>query len=87
MTQSDWVSDGSYLTVKNVTVGYTIPIKSNPYLSKARVYITGQQLAVFSKYPGMNPEVSSGMNWQGLGVDYTTYPIPRTFSMGCNLTF
>ena len=87
MTHSDWVYDGSYLAIKNITLGYTIPFKVNPYVSKVRFYLTGQQLAVFSSYPGMNPEVSSGLNWNGLGVDQTSYPIPRTFSLGCNITF
>ena len=37
----------------------------------------------------MNPEISNNnsLSWNGLGVDRTTYPIPRTFSIGCNITF
>lgn len=86
---SSWVYDASYLTIKNITVGYTIPIKPNQYLSKLRLYVTAQQLATFTKYPGMNPEVAQNedMTWRGLGVDRTTYPVPRTFSVGCNITF
>lgn len=86
---SRWVEDGSYLAIKNVTLGYTVPFTGNAYISKARFYVTGQQLAVFSKYNGMNPEVAldSKMSWKGLGVDRTTYPVPRSFSIGCNITF
>lgn len=85
---SSWVFDASYLCIKNITLGYTVPIKPNRYLSKLRVYFTAQQLATFSKYPGMNPEVSTnGLGWSGLGIDATTYPIPRTFSIGCNISF
>ncbi len=86
---SSWVYDGSYLTIKNITLGYTIPVKPTQYLSKLRIYVTAQQLAVFTKYPGMNPEVAQNenMTWRGLGVDRTTYPVPRTFSLGCNITF
>ena len=79
---SSWVYDASYLTIKNITLGYTIPIK-------LRVYVTAQQLVTFTKYPGMNPEIAMNedMGWNGLGVDRTTYPVPRTFSIGCNISF
>lgn len=85
---SGWVYDASYLAIKNITLGYTVPLKPSQYLSKLRVYITTQNLATFTKYPGISPEVSkSGMNWRGLGVDSSPYPIPRSFSIGCNVTF
>ena len=82
---SRWVSDGTHLALKNLTLGYALP--KCKYYSKARVYFSGQQLAIFTKYTGGNPEVSSSMNWNGLGVDNTAYPIPRTFTVGCNVTF
>lgn len=86
---SSWVYDASYLSIKNITLGYTIPIKPSQYLSKLRVYFSAQQLATFTKYPGMNPEIAmnENMGWSGLGVDRTTYPVPRTFSIGCNVSF
>lgn len=86
---SSWVYDASYLAIKNITLGYTLPIKPSQYISKLRLYVTAQQLAVFTKYPGMNPEIATNesMGWSGLGVDRTTYPVPRTFSIGCNITF
>ncbi|MDR1092194.1 MAG: SusC/RagA family TonB-linked outer membrane protein, partial [Prevotella sp.] len=85
---SGQVYDASYLAIKNITLGYTIPLKANSYLSRLRFYLSVQQLAVFTKYPGLSPEVSmNGMAWKGLGVDRTAYPVPRTFSIGCNITF
>lgn len=80
-----WVSDGTHLALKNVTIGYTFTPKN--YISKARIYFSGQQLAILTKYTGGNPEVSSGLNWNGLGVDNTAYPVPRTITIGCNVTF
>lgn len=87
--QSDWVYSATHLAIKNITLGYNIPLKSSKYISKARVYFSAQQLAVFSNYPGTNPEISTNneLSWNGMGVDRTTYPIPRTFSLGCNITF
>ena len=85
---SGQVYDASYLSIKNITLGYTVPFKPNQYLSKLRVYLTAQQVAVFTKYPGLSPEISmNGMDWRGLGVDRTAYPVPRIFSIGCNITF
>ncbi len=86
---SGWIYDGSYVTLKNVTLGYTLPIKSNPFVNKVRLYFSGQQLLTLTKYPGSNPEISNNntLSWRGLGVDRTTYPIPRTFSFGCNISF
>ncbi|WP_208646782.1 TonB-dependent receptor [Pedobacter jejuensis] len=87
-TNSRWVSDGSYLTIKNVTLGYTLPIKENKYLKNLRLYTSVQQLFVFTKYDGANPEVNSyNGSSTGLvqGIDNTTYPVPRTFNFGINL--
>ena len=87
-THSGWVYDGTYLAIKNITLGYTVPLKANDYVSSLRFYVTAQNLATFSGYPGINPEVcENGMGWKGLGVDRTTYPVPRTFSVGCNVSF
>lgn len=87
-THSGWVYDGTYLAIKNITLGYTVPLKTNSYVSSLRFYITAQNIATFSGYPGINPEVcENGMGWRGLGVDRTTYPVPRTFSVGCNVSF
>ena len=87
-TNSRWVTGGSYLTIKNVTLGYTIPMTGdNKYIKSIRVYASGQQLYVFTKYKGANPEVSA--NGPGdpinIGIDYTSYPVPRTVSFGVNM--
>ena len=86
---SSWVYDATFLAIKNITLGYTLPVKPNRYLSRLRIYLTAQQLAVFKKYPGMKPEIAQNetKGWRGLGVDRTTYPVPRKFSIGCNITF
>ncbi|QEC78556.1 SusC/RagA family TonB-linked outer membrane protein [Mucilaginibacter ginsenosidivorax] len=87
-TNSRWVTDGSYLTVKNVTLGYTIPLnKNNNYIKSIRVYTGAQQLFVFTKYKGANPEVSGveGSSPLNIGIDNTSYPVPRTFSFGVNV--
>jgi TonB-linked SusC/RagA family outer membrane protein len=90
---SRFVADASFFTIKNVTVGYTIP-KANKVFKSARVYTSIQQLMVFTKYwGGPNPETSAQSNGQGdggnlsPGVDLSNYPVPRTFTVGVNLNF
>jgi len=85
-TNSDWfLEDGSYLRLKNVTLGVNIPesLLRKVKLSDVhlRVYASGENLLTFTKYKGMDPEVA---NW---GLDVGTYPISRVFSFGINLNF
>lgn len=89
---SRYIKDGSYITLKNVTLGYTLPQNVIRFVKRARVYISAQQLFTITKYPYGNPEV--GVDYDGnvagsllQGVDYSSYPIPRTFTFGVNLTF
>lgn len=86
---SGQVFDASYLSIRNITLGYTVPLKSNSYISRLRVYATVQNLAMITKYPGMNPEVTTntGMQWNGLGVDKSSYPVPRSFNLGISVSF
>lgn len=89
-TNSRWVTDGSYLTIKNITLGYTVPLPTNNYLRNVRVYGSVQQAFVFTNYKGANPEVNdngtnNGTNALVQGVDYTSYPVPRTISFGVNM--
>ena len=82
---SRYVHDGTYLTIKNVTLGFTYP-KPVKYVQSIRAFISVQQALVFSSYA--NPEVSAnGLNGFQEGKDAAAYPIPRVFSLGLNLNF
>lgn len=78
-----FVEDGSYLRIKNVTLGYTLPrfIVQKAKMNSARVYISCQNLATFTKYTGFDPEVPSN------GIDLNVYPVTRTISAGINISF
>lgn len=87
---SRFVEDGSFLRFSNLTLGYTFDTGNINWLSQARVYVTGNNLFVITDYSGYDPEVSSDANYQGvpsMGIDYTSYPTPRTFTFGVNLKF
>lgn len=82
---SRYLEDGSYLRLDNATIGYTIPM-DNKYIRKLRVYVSGNNLFVITKYTGIDPEINMG----GLtpGIDNSNfYPKTRSFLFGLNATF
>ena len=83
-----YVHDGSYLRLKNIELGYTIPdfLTKKVFISRLRVYAAVENLLTFTKYWGFDPEISSGSD-KSNGVDFGVYPQPRTIRVGCNLAF
>lgn len=81
------VYDGSYMRLKNMQLGYTIPttVTKKAGLSKVRVYVAAENLFTWTKYHGYDPEISSGGT--SLGIDYGVYPQARVLSCGVNLAF
>ena len=82
-----YITDGSYLRLKNIQLGYTLPqnITSKFFVNKLRVYVAAENLVTFTKYAGYDPEISSGGT--SLGVDYGVYPQSRTLTVGVNVGF
>jgi TonB-linked SusC/RagA family outer membrane protein len=86
-TSSKWVVPASYLTIKNITLGYTCPLFSKS-ISKVRVFASIQQALILTNYPHSNPEASlGGLNGLELGFDANAYPVPRTYALGLNFDF
>ncbi|WP_143960329.1 SusC/RagA family TonB-linked outer membrane protein [Litoribacter populi] len=85
-----FIEDGSYLRVKNLIVGYRLPqpVLDRIRVSSARVYFQAQNLLTFTGYSGFDPEVNfAGTDNITLGVDFYTFPQPRTFTLGLNIGF
>jgi len=85
-----YVYDASYVRLKSVTLGYNIATKiiSKLKINRLRLYITGQNLLTFTRYPGYDPEVNSyDSNSSRQGVDIGAYPSARTFTGGISITF
>ena len=82
-----YVYDGSYLRLKNIELGYTLPdkIAHNVQISRLRLFVSAENLLTFTKYYGFDPEISSGGT--SLGVDYGVYPQARVWRIGFNLEF
>ena len=81
-TSSRFIEDGSYLRLKDLTIGYTLPQRwtKKMHMNRWRFYVSVTNLFTVTDYTGYDPEV-------GGGVDYGNYPQSRTFMFGTNINF
>ena len=80
----EWLQSGSYLRFANLSFGYKFDVTHVKYISALRISLTGQNLALITKYQGLDPEVDAS-GGGGTGVDNGGYPRTRTFSLGLNV--
>jgi TonB-linked SusC/RagA family outer membrane protein len=79
--------DGSYVRLRNLTLGYTFPSKTLKFihLDNLRIYAQGLNLLTFTNYPGQDPEVSYAGNYSGVLV--SQYPVAKTWMVGLQVKF
>ncbi|MHA6246527.1 SusC/RagA family TonB-linked outer membrane protein [Pontibacter sp. CAU 1760] len=87
-TSDRWLEDGSYIRLKNLVLGYTIPtsVLERVHLQRARLFLQTQNLFTITDYTGFDPEVNtfSGNN-VALGTDFLVYPQARSVTFGVNI--
>jgi hypothetical protein len=91
---SRFLEDGSYLRLKNMQIGYTLPSEKlkTKGLSQIRLYLSGTNLFTLTRYPGLDPEMTVSNNSQSEGdraggIDWGTYPSATTLMFGIDITF
>lgn len=95
---SRYIEDGSYLRIKNLSVGYSLPSEvlngfGENFISKLRIYVSSQNLLTVTNYSGYDPEIGVRSDLTGInaslsnGVDYGQYPQARTFLAGIQIGF
>lgn len=87
---SRFLEDGSYMRLKNISLGYSIPsnLLSRTHLSAARVYVSAQNLITFTKYTGLDPELTgTASNTLTQGIEFYSVPQPRVIMAGLNVSF
>jgi hypothetical protein len=94
---SRYISDASFIRLANVNLGYSLPSQTARKLGlkSAKIFITGNNLHVWTKYTGYDPEVTTGQSFEtggtsknlAPGLDYGAYPASRSVSLGLNVTF
>jgi hypothetical protein len=77
---SRYVEDASFLKIRNITLGYNVPVKIGQKPVQFRIFVSAQNLYTFTKYTGYDPEIASG-------IDTGVYPTSRTFLAGAGITF
>ncbi|WP_026899290.1 SusC/RagA family TonB-linked outer membrane protein [Daejeonella oryzae] len=79
-----FLEDGAYFRIKTLQLGYTLPssLTSKAGLSKARIYVSSNNLVTFTKYTGFDPEIGTGGSY---GIDRGIYPQSRSFLFGLNV--
>ncbi|TXD83139.1 SusC/RagA family TonB-linked outer membrane protein [Subsaximicrobium wynnwilliamsii] len=85
-----FLEKGDFLRLQTASIGYRLNLEDNSFFKSVRLSITGQNLFVITPYSGLDPEVDtpSGLNnIPSFGIDYTSFPRPRTFTFGLNANF
>jgi TonB-dependent starch-binding outer membrane protein SusC len=85
-----YLTNGSYMRIKNIQLGYTLPqnITKKFLISNLRIYVAGENLLTFTKYSGFDPEISSGSSsTYGVGIDRGIYPQSKSYTFGLNVNF
>jgi len=79
------IEDGSYIRMTNLTIGYDFNVKG---LNRFHIYASGKNLLTFTKYTGLDPNVTSFL-WNGniVGIDWNPFPNTRTYIIGLNINF
>lgn len=87
---SRYLEDGSFIRLKTISLGYSLPIngEGRKGFTKVRIYVQATNLLTFTNYGGLDPEVSSqSANQNTAGYDWATVPQARTIQVGLNATF
>jgi TonB-linked SusC/RagA family outer membrane protein len=84
-----YVEKGSYLRLKNIQVGCTVPenIVSRLNIRSLRIYVSVKDIITITKYPGVDPEIAVNRDPLEAGIDYSAYPRPIVYTGGINVTF
>lgn len=88
-SSSFYLEDADYIRLNNLQLGYTVRNNLIPGISKLRVYLSGQNLLIFTNYLGYDPEVNTDASRNGFasrGIDFSVYPKARTLLFGINLS-
>jgi hypothetical protein len=83
-----YIKDGSYIRLKNIQLGYSLPtqILQSLAIERLRFFVSAENLLTLTDYDGFDPEIASG-GYTTIGVDRGIYPQARTISVGANITF
>ena len=92
-----FLENGSYLRMKNIMIGYTVPFQSLQSITKGvvssfRIYVSAQNILTFTDYSGFDPEVGNRTPFGNNialtnGIDFAVYPQPKSYTIGIQASF
>ncbi|MBO9633989.1 MAG: TonB-dependent receptor [Chitinophagaceae bacterium] len=83
-----FLENGTFIRLRNVVLGYTVPFKNKKYLERLRIYLSGTNLLTITDYKGFDPDINGfGENPALRGVDLSAYPNSKTFNFGIQASF
>ena len=82
-----YLEDGSYLRLKNISLAYFVPVENINWIKNLNVYVSAQNYLTFTKYSGVDPEVSSKGGGVNSGIDHFSYPNNKTLTFGAKVQF
>jgi len=89
-TSDYYLYNASFVKLRNLQLGYTLPesIAKRFSIAKLRIYLAGENLLTWTKFPGLDPEIGPASNDPSLiNSSVVNYPTMRQYSLGLNLTF
>ena len=85
---SQFIEDGSFVSMKNVTLGYNFDFPGSNFIEGLRLYVSAENLFIITDYTGFDPEATaSGASDVDLGIDLNAIPINRSYSLGLRCMF
>jgi len=84
---SRWIESGSFVRLQNITLEYALNLPMLRAVQSARLYVSADNLLLLTGYSGLDPEVYASSGLASRGIDYLSYPRPRTVTGGLRLTF
>ena len=84
---SRWIESGSFVRLQNITLEYALDLPMIRSVQSARLYVSADNLLLLTGYSGLDPEVYASSGLASRGIDYLSYPRPRTVTGGLRLTF
>jgi TonB-linked SusC/RagA family outer membrane protein len=79
------VEDGSFIRGRNISLGYNFNLQDKEWISNLKVFASAQNFFLISNYGGYDPEVSTYGGNFGQGIEFSSYPTPRTFTLGLSV--
>lgn len=84
---SHYIEDGDYVKLDNVTIGYNLDVQKLSFITSARLFASGSNLATITAYKGLDPEIAGGNGLTAGNDSRDKYPTTRTFTLGINVNF